>query len=173
MSTIPKSANREYLEDEVQAEEVDFLLLQEVQDELPPFLTCCGGGKKKHQHQTHALFQCVATTYGVGAGARCGETSERRKVLREVRFCETERVCVRPATSFVAIGPEWMVACVAFLSVFGLTIRDVSKRNGSSCKAGLDAPFSRSAYWGRGKEKSAGRENGEPPAPQTMSEVCE
>ncbi len=50
MPTIPKSANREYLEDEVQAEEVDFLLLQEVQDELPPVLTCCGGGKKKHQH---------------------------------------------------------------------------------------------------------------------------
>jgi hypothetical protein len=31
----------------VQAEEVDLLLLQEVHDELPPFLTCCGGGQEE------------------------------------------------------------------------------------------------------------------------------
>ncbi len=52
MPTIPKSANREYLEDEVQAEEVDFLLLQEVHDELPPVLTCCGGGGGQEEAST-------------------------------------------------------------------------------------------------------------------------
>jgi hypothetical protein len=66
---------------------------------------------------------------------------------------------VRPATSFVAMGLEWVVACVAFLSVLGLILREVSKRNGSgsSCKAGLGSAFIKELVLGKGEREERGQ----------------